>query len=177
MHHDGTSSRSQCDVVWRWPAMAGSDRRGGGCWCGWACDDASLLWRQARSDARDRAVTVGRRGSALGRPPLGRVRLSHSWRPEFLGCALCCLALGRGASCKLQLCVALYSSTPGGEVGSHNFQCHCDATLLASLVSACHAAVALCRPSATWPAARDPAKGHAANGNLRGARGNLTGGC
>ena len=77
----GCMALAFCDVVWRWPAMAGSKRRGGECWCGpcgWACDDASLLWRQARSDARDRAV--GRRpgGRALGRPPLGRVRLSHS---------------------------------------------------------------------------------------------------
>ena len=108
----GCMALAFCDVVWRWPAMAGSDRRGEGklVWLGpRVSDDASPQWRLARSDARDRAV--GRRpgGRALGRPPLGRVRLSHSWRPEFLGCALCYLALGRAsaASCKLQLCVAL----------------------------------------------------------------------
>ena len=70
----GCTALAFCDVVWRWPAMAGSDRRGEGklVWLGpRVSDDASPQWRLARSDARDRAV--GRRGEALGRPPLGRV--------------------------------------------------------------------------------------------------------
>jgi hypothetical protein len=82
---------------------------------------------------------------------------------------LCTVLFGIGAcQCgKLQAPVnrgALveYPRRRRGEVGSHNLQCHCDATLLASLVSACHAAVSLCRPAATWPAVSDPAKGHAA---------------